>query len=231
MDSPGLTSEVEVERANDDACMMWHRGAQPNKVLRLSVRSVRTSAVARSRIASSGSECPVLPTSAIVTTSWPAMGSSRQPGNSPLQLRRLRGRGFVRRFVPDPKHISTSYVERQNLPMRMSMRRFTCLTNAFSKKLENNTATVALYFMYYNFGRVHQTLRVTPAMEAAFRITSGALTKSSDCSVSKDALTEEVDMRTYTVKKHLLIIIAFAALMVVLWVIGVLHEAPPLISN
>ncbi len=67
---------------------------------------------------------------------------------------------------PDPKHISTSYVERQNLSMRMSMRRFTRLTNAFSKKIENHIAAVALYFMYYNFGRVHQTLRVTPAMEA-----------------------------------------------------------------
>jgi hypothetical protein len=68
--------------------------------------------------------------------------------------------------APDPKHISTRYVERQNLTMRMSMRRFTRLTNAFSKKLENHAATVALYFMYYNFGRVHQTLRVTPVMEA-----------------------------------------------------------------
>jgi hypothetical protein len=66
----------------------------------------------------------------------------------------------------DPKHVSTSYVERQNLTMRMSMRRFTRLTNAFSKKLENHAAMVAIYFMYYNFGRVHQTLRVTPAMEA-----------------------------------------------------------------
>ncbi len=67
---------------------------------------------------------------------------------------------------PDPKHVSTSYVERQNLTMRMSMRRFTRLTNAFSKKLENHAAMVSLYFMYYNFARVHQTLRVTPAMEA-----------------------------------------------------------------
>jgi hypothetical protein len=67
---------------------------------------------------------------------------------------------------PKAEHISTSYVERQNLTMRMSMRRFTRLTNAFSKKLENHAAMVALYFMYYNFGRVHQTLRVTPAMEA-----------------------------------------------------------------
>jgi len=67
---------------------------------------------------------------------------------------------------PDPKHISTSYAERQNLTMRMSMRRFTRLTNAFSKKVENLGHSVALYFMYYNFGRIHQTLRVPPAMEA-----------------------------------------------------------------
>ncbi len=63
-------------------------------------------------------------------------------------------------------HVSTSYVERANLTMRMSMRRFTRLTNAFSKKLENQAALAGLYFMYYNLGRVHQTLRVTPAMEA-----------------------------------------------------------------
>ena len=67
---------------------------------------------------------------------------------------------------PDPKHISTSYVERQNLTMRMGMRRFTRLTNGFSKKVENLGFAVALHFMHYNFGRIHKTLRVTPAMEA-----------------------------------------------------------------
>jgi hypothetical protein len=67
---------------------------------------------------------------------------------------------------PDPKHVSTSFVERQNLTMRMGMRRFTPLTNAFSKKVENHAYAVALHFMYYNFVRVHSTLRVTPAMEA-----------------------------------------------------------------
>ena len=67
---------------------------------------------------------------------------------------------------PDPEHISTSYVERQNLTMRMGMRRFTRLTNGFSKKVENLAYTVALHFMHYNFCRVHQSLRVTPAMEA-----------------------------------------------------------------
>jgi len=68
--------------------------------------------------------------------------------------------------MPDTRHISTSFVERQNLTMRMNMRRFTRLTNAFSKKIENHCHMVALSFMHYNFSRVHQTLRVTPAMEA-----------------------------------------------------------------
>jgi hypothetical protein len=67
---------------------------------------------------------------------------------------------------PDPKHINTSYIERQNLTMRMSMRRFTRLTNAFSKKLENHIAAIAIHLVYYNFVRIHQTLRVTPAMAA-----------------------------------------------------------------
>jgi hypothetical protein len=67
---------------------------------------------------------------------------------------------------PDPEHISTSYVERQNLTMRMAMRRFTRLTNAFSKKLANLKAALALHFAHYNFMQVHGTLRMTPAMEA-----------------------------------------------------------------
>lgn len=67
---------------------------------------------------------------------------------------------------PDMEHVSTSYIERQNLTMRMSMRRFTRLTNGFSKKLENHSASVALYMMYYNFGRKHKTLGTTPAVKA-----------------------------------------------------------------
>jgi len=67
---------------------------------------------------------------------------------------------------PDPDHISTSFVERQNLTMRMSMRRFTRLTNGFSKKIENHACAVALHAMFYNFVRVNQTLKTTPAKAA-----------------------------------------------------------------
>ena len=72
----------------------------------------------------------------------------------------------VTKLQPDPQHISTSYVERQNLTMRMTMRRFTRLTNGFSKKVDNLKANVALHYMHYNFGRIYTTLRVTPAMAA-----------------------------------------------------------------
>ncbi|HXP79542.1 MAG TPA: IS1 family transposase [Verrucomicrobiae bacterium] len=83
---------------------------------------------------------------------------------SPAECIGCREIGIMGR--PDPKHISTSYVERQNLTMRMNMRRFTRLTNAFSKKVENHFAMVAIHFMHYNFARIHKTLRVTPAMAA-----------------------------------------------------------------
>ncbi|MBV8738227.1 MAG: DDE-type integrase/transposase/recombinase [Alphaproteobacteria bacterium] len=76
---------------------------------------------------------------------------------------------------PDPEHISTSYVERQNLTMRMAIRRFTRLTNAFSKKVENHAHSVAIHFMHYNFVRIHQSLRVTPAMAAGITPTLWSL--------------------------------------------------------
>jgi IS1 family transposase len=82
---------------------------------------------------------------------------------------------------PDPKYISTSYVERQNLSMRMGMRRFTRLTNGFSKKFENHAHQVALYFFHYNFCRVHSSLRVTPAMEAG--LTDHVWTLAELCSL------------------------------------------------
>lgn len=83
---------------------------------------------------------------------------------SPAKL--LQTEKEVIRGNPDPRHISTSFVERQNLTMRMSMRRFTRLTNGFSKKAENHAHAVAVHFLHYNFARVHKTLRCTPAMEA-----------------------------------------------------------------
>jgi hypothetical protein len=78
----------------------------------------------------------------------------------------LRGLSILDSCRSDPEHVSTSYIERANLTMRMGMRRFTRLTSAFSKKIENHAAAVALHMMHYKFVRIQQTLRVTPAMAA-----------------------------------------------------------------
>ena len=97
---------------------------------------------------------------------------------------------------PDPKHVSTSYVERHNLSMRMGMRRFTRLTNAFSKKIQNHAAMVAIYAVHYNFARIHKTLRISPAMACGLAITFGHWKKSLRWSIptcqrlSRVALTE-----------------------------------------
>ncbi len=94
-------------------------------------------------------------------------GDYGQFGNERYSPPRITGViSKVRDGRPAPKHISTSHVEQSNLSMRMHLRRLTRLTNAFSKKLDNLKAALALYFAWYNFCRVHSTLRVTPAMEA-----------------------------------------------------------------
>ncbi len=100
---------------------------------------------------------------------------------------------------PDPKHISTSYVERQNLTMRMSMRRFTRLTNGFSKKVENHVHMIALYTVWYNWLRIHKTLRVTPAMAAGL---TGKLMSWEDIIAIMDAVDEPKKRGPYKKSAH-----------------------------
>lgn len=94
---------------------------------------------------------------------------------------------------PDPAHVSTSYIERQNLSMRMGMRRFTRLTNAFSKKIDNHIAAIAIYFMHYNFCRVHQTIRVTPAMQAGLADHVWSLEEMCELIPKAESPTQRID--------------------------------------
>ena len=91
-------------------------------------------------------------------------GEKSQGGYSPPKIRRVLS--AIINGMPNPRHVSTSYIERQNFTMRMQMRRFTRLTNGFSKKVENLRSAVALHFAHYNFMRIHRSLRYTPAMAA-----------------------------------------------------------------
>jgi IS1 family transposase len=93
---------------------------------------------------------------------------------------------------PNRKHISTSFVERQNLAMRMNMRRFTRLTNGFSKKIENHIAAISLHFVYYNFVRIHQTLRVTPAMEAGIMVSPMSIRDIAELSEKYTEATRDI---------------------------------------
>jgi hypothetical protein len=108
-----------------------------------------------------GSEIDYAMLEKIYTAPPQADGATRYSPAECCGARRLKITGN-----PDLAHVSTSFAERQNLTMRMQLRRFTRLTNAFSKKVQNLEAAVALHFMFYNFARIHQTLRVTPAMQA-----------------------------------------------------------------
>lgn len=92
---------------------------------------------------------------------------------------------------PDPKHISTSFVERQNLTMRMNMRRFTRLTNGFSKKVENHLYHIALHYMHYNFAQIHKTLRVTPAMEAGIADHVWSIEEIAGCWIQNESLPND----------------------------------------
>jgi IS1 family transposase len=103
---------------------------------------------------------------------------------------------------PDEKNISTSFVERQNLTMRMSMRRFTRLTNGFSKKVRNHAAAIALHYMHYNFCRIHKTLRVTPAMEAGLTDHVWTLDEVALLLEAKNMEAKSIKRGPYKRKRH-----------------------------
>src|SRR5262249_1366019 len=105
---------------------------------------------------------------------------------------------------PDPKHISTSYAERQNLNVRMHTRRFTRLTNAFSKKVENHAHAVALFALYYNFVRVHKTLRMTPAMAAGVTKRLWEMSEMQSCALLAESRIGSPSVSWFLVKVQVL---------------------------